>query len=421
MTIHTVRQGDTVWKIANMYQVPISTIMQVNGLMSGALVPGLHLYIPDNRLPERFYQVKAGDTLSQLAETFASTVPLILAANPGIAPNELPVGGHLVIPTNQRYTMQTLVFMDAYAGTPYTEKLRELAGSITYLAVFTYSFTRAGDLIEAEDEEILAACRENNIRPLMVMSNYEENNFSAELAAAILHAEPRTVLINNIAETIEEKGYAGVSIDFEFVPPERRQDFTAFLKELKQKLGSRILQINAHAKTDDFPENRLTGFLDYAAIGEIADITAVMTIDYGYAAGPPDPIAPIWWVEEVLNYATSQISSRKLMMAMSLYGYDWTLPVQAETNAEMISVLDAQNRAIASGVPIQYDERAQSPHYRYRRGQAEHAVFFEDIQSVRAKYQLLQEYNLLGTTYWRLRFSFPQNWAYVERNIQAEK
>ncbi|WP_257350811.1 glycosyl hydrolase family 18 protein [Pseudalkalibacillus decolorationis] len=421
MAIHTVSSGDTLWRLSRVYSVPVSSLMHVNGLVSNALVPGLNLYIPDQMPPERFYQVKAGDTFWRLSQQFRTSVQAIITANPGVDPNALRIGQRIRIPTWQKYIMQTLVFIDAIEPSPYIDLLRELSGNITYLAIFTYSFNREGTLIEANDEAIIQASKKNNIQPLMVVSNYEKGTFSAELADQILNPSVRRTLIKNIIAAVDNKGYAGVSIDFEFVPPTRRNDFTAFLRELKLELGKRILQINAHAKTSDAPTNRLTGFLNYSAIGKVVDIMSVMTIDYGYAIGPPNPVSPVWWVEQVLKYATGQVNRRKIMMAINLYGYDWTMPDEPSEDARMIAVNNAQNQAISKWIPIHFDWQAQAPGYRYSEGGSEHVVWFEDIRSVTAKYKLMEVYNLLGTTYWRLRFKFPQNWAYVAKNIQVNK
>ncbi len=416
MAIHTVVVGDNLWRISMAYGVPISILKNVNGLISNRLVPGLHLYIPDQEMPERFYQIQPGDTFWKLSQQFRTSIQAIMTANPAINPNAIPVGLRIRIPTLEKYPMQTLVFFDALAGTPYVDTLNNIAGSITYLAVFTYSFTPEGKLLLINDDAILQQAKALNIKPLLVISNYAGRMFSPELANVVLeNKERRATLVQNLVGRVNEKGYAGVSIDFEFVPPERRKDFTSFLQELKKGLGSLTLQLNAHAKSSDMPTNRLVGFLDYKAAGEIVDIVSIMTIDYGYAIGPPDPIAPVWWVEQILMYATGQINRRKIMMAMSLYGYDWALPKLID--AEMLSVQNAQNRAINAWIPIQYNQVAQAPTYRYNVINSEHIVWFEDIQSITAKYKQMQAYNLLGTTYWRLRFQFPQNWAYVEKNM----
>ncbi|MFZ0445668.1 MAG: LysM domain-containing protein, partial [Bacillus sp. (in: firmicutes)] len=50
MAIHVVRSGETLWAISNLYGVSISSIVRDNGLMSiDYIVPGLALYIPENR------------------------------------------------------------------------------------------------------------------------------------------------------------------------------------------------------------------------------------------------------------------------------------------------------------------------------------------------------------------------------------
>ncbi|WP_261132204.1 glycosyl hydrolase family 18 protein [Bacillus sp. Marseille-Q3570] len=422
MAIHSVVYGDTLWRISSMYGVPIPTIKQVNGLVSDALVPGLNLYLPDLNPPERFYQIRAGDTYWRLALQFQTTIQAIISANPGIDPNALRIGERIRIPTILKYPMQSLVFIDASDQSPYQDYLREISGSITYLAIFTYTFNREGALIQPNDETILQTSKQLNIKPLLVISNYERGTFSPELADEVLqNTTTRSVLIRNLVTAVNTKGFAGVSIDFEFVPPTRRNEFTAFLRELKAALGIRILQVNAHAKSSDLPTNRLVGFLDYRAIGEIVDIVTVMTYDYGYSIGPPDPIAPTWWVEQVLMYATGQINRRKVMMAMALYGYDWTLPHQEGSVAGSLTANNAQNLAIANWSPIQYDLQSESPGYRYWKNNVEHAVWFEDIRSFVAKYKQMEVYNLLGATYWRLRYRFPQNWAYLAKNIEVIK
>ena len=89
MAIHVVRSGETLWAISNFYGVSISSIVRDNGLMSiDSIVPGLALYIPENRtsLFQRYYQIKAGDHVVDLARRFQTSVEQILLANSGYRP-----------------------------------------------------------------------------------------------------------------------------------------------------------------------------------------------------------------------------------------------------------------------------------------------------------------------------------------------
>ena len=77
-------------------------------------------------------------------------------------------------------------------------------------------------------------------------------------------------------------------------------------------------------------------------------------------------VAPLPNVRAVLDYAVTEIPAEKIFLGIPNYGYDWPLPfIQGETRAQSISNQRAIELAIQYGVPIQYDETAQSPFFRY--------------------------------------------------------
>ena len=423
MAIHVVRSGETLWAISNFYGVSISSIVRDNGLMSiDSIVPGLALYIPENRtsLYQRYYQIKAGDQLWMLARRFQTSVEQILLANSGIDPYQLRVGQMLVIPSPIKLPLTTLGFIEPYNPEAFLANFEQIANELTYIAVAAFSITEEGyAYVILRDQEIVVRSKQLNVSPLLMIRNFRDGEFSPEIIGNILENPLyRNHLVTSLVNLVRTRGYEGVSIDFEFVPPERRNEFIVFLRDLKRALGGLLLHINVHAKSADLPTNPIVGAYDYREIGRIADIVAVMTIDYGYPTGPPDPISPIWWVEEVLRYALTHISPNKLQMALALYGYD----KRVSTNqTQALSVQGAQNQAIMKGSPIQYDEVSQSPWYQYWEGAGQQIVWFEDIRSYIAKYKLMDQYQLLGTTFWQLSLPAPQNWAFLRDNIVVRK
>ncbi len=421
MGVHVVGVGESLWTISNRYGVPIQTIVELNGLPSASsLVPGLALYIPDNQLPIRSYQIKTGDQIWELAQRFRTDISSILAANPGINPNQLFVGQIIHIPSPVKLEIATLGFIVPSGESAVLSILDSLAGQLTYLAVVAYSFTTEGyayNLIE--DSAIVTRSKQLNITPLLMIRNFTGVDFSAELAGHVLvNPVYRRNLVQSIVNLTRQRGFGGVSIDFEFIPPPQRNDFNLFLRDLKSALGQLILHVNVHAKTEDIPTNRIIGAYDYAAIGSIADIVAVMTIDYGYPGGPPDPIAPIWWMEQVVQYSITQINPRKLQIALPLYGYD---KVVGTNVTRAMPVVSAQNQAISTGSPIQFDQHSMSPLYRHWSAGVEQVVWFEDIRSFIEKYRLIDVYQLSGTTFWQISLPAPQNWAYLSKNIVVLK
>lgn len=421
MAIYVVKKGETLWAISNYYNVPIASIVSDNGLPNANLiVPGLSLYIPSQEIQQRTYRIKPGDTYWKLAIRFNTTIAAIVKANPGANPNRLLAGQLITIPTPLKLDIATLGFIVPYSQETVIENLNALAPQLTYLAIAAYSFTQEGyAYVQLEDRRIVERSNQLSVAPLLMIRNLIDSNFSPDLAGTVLiNPRFRRNLVLSIVNLARQRGYKGVSIDFEFIPPARRNDFALFLSELKTSLGNLLLHVNVHAKTTDIPTNPIIGAYDYQLIGQIADIVAVMTIDYGYPGGPSDPIAPAWWIEQVITYSVSLIPPEKLQIAMPLYGYD---KVVATNQTAGTSVLAAQNLAILNGVTVQYSQEAESPFYRYWRNNAEHMVWFEDIRSYQAKYRLIDVYGLLGATYWQLNLPAPQNWAYLSDHLTIKK
>ena len=72
-------------------------------------------------------------------------------------------------------------------------------------------------------------------------------------------------------------------------------------------------------------------------------------------------------------------------------------------------------------MPIDYDETAQTPYFSYldAMGQA-HEAWFEDARSARAKFALLEEFDLLGLGYWNFMRPFAANFSLLNAEFRLE-
>lgn len=133
-------------------------------------------------------------------------------------------------------------------------------------------------------------------------------------------------------------------------------------------------------------------------------------------------VAPINKVREVVDYAITEIPKEKINLGIPNYGYDWTLPFERGVSmAKTIGNVEAAQLAIENQVPILFDETAMSPYFYYTRNGAEHEVWFEDVRSMQAKFDLVREYELRGVGYWQIMQLFRANWLLLADNFQLVK
>ena len=103
---YTIKPGDTIYKLAMTYNTTVEAILALNpGLDPDNLRIGQVICIPRETPPPPrcpigtfAYVIKPGDTIYKLAQTYNTTVAAIMAANPGLDPNNLQVGQVICIP-----------------------------------------------------------------------------------------------------------------------------------------------------------------------------------------------------------------------------------------------------------------------------------------------------------------------------------
>lgn len=104
--LYTVKSGDSLWKIASMYDTTVDTLMKINNLKGTKLTINQQLLVPksdkieidiDKEPKGITYTVKSGDSLSKIAKSYGTTVAKIKSAN-NLTSDFLKIGQELLIP-----------------------------------------------------------------------------------------------------------------------------------------------------------------------------------------------------------------------------------------------------------------------------------------------------------------------------------
>ena len=435
MTIYRVQPGDTLPQIAQRFGVSIETIAIINGFdATEALVIGMELVIPTIAASQVTVRhiVRPWDSLWSIARDYSIHISQLVQINSLYYPYTLYTGQVLTIgfrgvsTSQEKRSIETLGYYDPAADPNKPALIDELGGYLTYIGLFEFPITETGEIIGTIDPDVLAAAERNDAALLPVLTNLREGSFDPDLARTVL-SNPTTLnnLIDNIIALLQQHDLLGVIIDFENLYPEDRELFTSFIRLLSERLHSenKILVLNLAAKWAEWAEKQWVGFFDYNALGPLIDIAAIMTYEWGYREGPPDPTAPLPFVRTTLDYAiANNIPADKILMGMTLYGYDWELPDTPENLASTVTLPEVWDLGRRHGSTILFDDQVQQPYMTYTDDEGiNHEIWFENARSHYSKYQLITEYGLRGVFYWIIHMPFPSTWYMVSELFNIRK
>lgn len=324
MVIHVVQPGDSLYRIAREHQVPLPLLIAQNELREPyRLTPGQTVVVPQ---PTQTHTVRQGETLTGIAAQYNTTVLALLQNNPQLGGSDrIRVGQLLVISYGPK--LGTFA-VNGYAYPSIDQQvLRKTLPYLTYLSVFSYGFDSLGRLLPQNAEAITRIARQYGVRPLLVLTTLgEDGQFSSTRAQQLLRdATARSALIENLAQTLAAQGFAGVDIDFEYIPAEDAAAYADFVRAVRARLEPMgyTVMVALAPKTSAGQPGLLYEAHDYAALGAAADDVLLMTYEWGYALSEPMAVAPIDKVEQVVRFAVSQIPPDKIFLGMPNYGYDW--------------------------------------------------------------------------------------------------
>lgn len=378
--------------------------------------------------PMEIYVVKPGDTIDTIAAAYQVDVSILIYDNQLIYPYELAVGQALLVANWQRERTGTIQ-SNGYAYTFISSwVLENTLPFLSEVSVFSYGFTEDGKLVEPamDDVWMIQMALQNGTRPILVLTPLTELGYfdNGLISAIVRNPAGIDALIENLLEVMAEKSYRGLNIDFEYVKAEDRELFTEFVRTCTERMHTAgyLVSVALAPKTSAEQPGVLYEGIDYHALGAIADYVFVMTYEWGYTYGPPMAVAPLHMVRRVIEYAVSEIPPEKISMGIPNYGYDWPLPyVRGTTKAQSIGNIEAVRIAIEQGAEIQFDETAKSPYFHYESDGIRHEVWFEDVRSLRGKFDLIKEFGLRGAGYWQLMQWFRANWLLLEDNFYIAK
>ncbi len=244
--------------------------------------------------------------------------------------------------------------------------------------------------------------------------NYVASNKGAMSTQKVLSSTTsRTALIQNLINEALALGIDGINVDFEEIDDSYGEEYVQFLRELsiQCRLKELILSVDIPV-----PFN-YNAHYDVAEQGVVADYVIIMGYDeHGAKSTVAGSVASLKYVTQGLEIAVSKMPSNKIVNALPFYTRLWTTEgTKVKSRAYGLSAVKGLLKEY--GMEPAWDEDTGQYYAEKKTDKALYQIWIEDTQSILAKINAMQKYDLGGVAAWRLGYETDGVWDAISAYI----
>ncbi|HVA96875.1 MAG TPA: glycosyl hydrolase family 18 protein [Candidatus Acidoferrales bacterium] len=212
----------------------------------------------------------------------------------------------------------------------------------------------------------------------------------------------------------KENGFSGIVLDLEMggIPFDSLiNEINSFTKELDTQAKAQHLQFDVTLYGDTF--YRLRPF-DVKTISKSSDMVMIMAYDFHKARSNPGPNFPLngkntygYDMGQMADDFLQAVPNQKLGVIFGMFGYDWSVDDQGNAVGQGVALTESQIQSkFLHGCQFKDCQILRDPlssemeiHYTDDANQ-KHIVWFEDMQSVSMKEQMLRKKGIGNFSFW---------------------
>jgi spore germination protein YaaH/flagellar hook assembly protein FlgD len=288
----------------------------------------------------------------------------------------------------------------------------------------------------AKMTQVISTAHANNTRVVLTVQSFAWNSSGVTKQKALLgHEAARANLARQIAAAVRDRGADGVNLDFEPIVSTYAEEFTALVRAIRAELDAIApgyqLTFDTMGYIGNYP-------IEEATAPGGADAVVIMGYDYrnGSAgtAGSVAPIGgPVYDVADTLAAYAGRIPVSKVILGVPYYGRAWSTESPALNAPTTSAAKYGASVAVLYGTALdfaaehgrQYDPVEGVAWTTYERENCTSTygcvtgwrqLYFDDAQSISAKYDLVNQYDIRGAAIWALGYdgSRPELYAVIK-------
>lgn len=258
--------------------------------------------------------------------------------------------------------------------------------------------------------------KENNYEIWPTLSNSMLNNLDA-VSRILSSFETRANLIDNIIAELIKLDVNGISVDFENMYKSDKDNYSRFLIELNPRLKEVGLKLCVILTEPDGSDTWSLCY-DRNTIGKVADYVVFMAFEQSSPSlKKAGTLSGADWVELNIKKFIGQegVPKEKLIVSMPFYTRLWREDGSGGITSKVVNMKDIK---IPDGVQTKWDEKLKQNYIEYSDGGiGKYKMWIEDAESISAKLDLVNEYQLAGAGFWEKDRETEDIWNVIKEKL----
>lgn len=258
--------------------------------------------------------------------------------------------------------------------------------------------------------ELISATHQNNKKIILAVGGYGYSNAFGYLCSDQLK---RAQLVDDLVTYCANNGYDGIDIDWEFPKQADRENYVAFISELR----SRLIQAGKNILSIAVPSYDWENGYNISELKNYVDWFGIMAYDfYGPWESKAGHNSPLYTnnnqsfsvQNSVMIHQNNGMPASKIVLGVPFYGYKYKSPdlYMPHSGASTVTYVQAKNYK-SQGWSYYWDNVSKAPYL--IDPLQEFVVSYEDTLSLKTKMGFISERNFKGVMIWSLGLDYEMN------------
>ena len=285
---------------------------------------------------------------------------------------------------------------DANAGL--SEAIQNMTGVNVISPTWFYVTDNNGNIINNATADYVSLAHEKGLKVWGLVDNFTQDISTYEVLS---RTSSRQNLVSQLVNAAVGAGIDGINVDFEQLSEDVGVHFLEFLRELSIECHKNNLVLSVD---NPVPED-FTSHYDRAEQGKVVDYVIIMGYDEHYVGSEEaGSVASLPWVEKGIQDTIAEVPAQRVINAVPFYTRLWKTEA-GSLSSEAIGMDTAQEVVNTNNAQVYWDSDVSQNYGSFEKDGCTYQIWIEDSQSIAAKVQLVQKYNLAGVAAWDLRIA----------------